>query len=420
MLDWRCWVLLLFLAGGSCVSLAAGSASILLPPDVRLNGARALGLGIPPVALSPAVLGGTGAQNPVWTGAESKDVQKNVLRGLYVPSLLVGANGTTRSLAKAYFGGRSSTQRGLEDFLKEAMNQQTPFGFVEFSPGFTLWRTGFSLFARTEVEGYVWRPAASIEETGDESLQSVSDGSSTPRILSLSGDSSQMDVNVKIHRGVRLSFSTPYKNTGVMAGVTVRPTWRSDFSGNVGLSEPLLTETAKELRKKFNETKGVPIDIALLVRVPKWAMKPSLGLMVEDMGNTTFKAASRSHQDFLQKANFSAGLSGWLFQQKAFSAQCTLAGHHLNDGRVAKFSTLGIGCETHVLGRTEGDIVTGAPLVLRAGVTRQGVSYGASWDMPFAALEVASSAVEVVGPVGTTPRPDRRYFLRLTVDASQP
>jgi len=190
-------------------------------------------------------LGGTAAQNPAWTGTESKDLQKDALRGLYFPSLLLGANGTTRALAKAYFGGKSSTQTALEDFLKEARNQQTPFGYIEFSPGFTLWRTGVSLFARTEVEGYVAPSSSAVSDTaGTETLKTVLDESTAPRILALSGEATQMDVNVKMHRGVRLSFSTPYKNTGVMAGVTVRPTWRSDFAGSVALSEPLVTDAA--------------------------------------------------------------------------------------------------------------------------------------------------------------------------------
>lgn len=403
------------------LSWAAGPVSVLLPPDVRLQGIRSLGLGVPAVALSPSILGGTSAQNPAWTGTESKELQKEALRGLYFPSLLLGANGTTRALAKAYFGGHSSTQKALEDFLKEARNQQTPFGFIEFSPGVTIWRTGLSLFAKTEVEGYVGASSSAVTGSASEgTAQPVLDESSVPRILSLSGDTSEMEVNVKMHRGVRLSFSTPYKNTGVMAGVTVRPTWRSDFSGSVPLSEPLVTQAAQDLRKKFNETRGVPVDVALVVRVPRWAMKPSLGLVVEDMGNTSYRAASSLHQDLVQKANFSAGLSGWLVQEKIFSAQCTFAGHHLNDGRVSKASTVGFGCEAHVLGRTEGDIVVAAPLTLRAGLTKQGVSYGVSWDMPFAALEVASATAEVAGPAGSQSRKDRRYFLRMTVDASQP
>lgn len=416
----------LFSTSALCVSLACfvpsgdSSAAELLIPDRNLRGIRALGLGVPAVSLTGVPQGETPLNNPAWTGFESKALQKSVLRGMIFPGLTLGANGTTRSLGRAYFGGRGSTQTAIENFLKAAQNEQTPYGFFEMAPSLTIMRFQWALFARTQVEGFVWQPSSDTNvQSSGVSNETASSRISTD-ILALTSIETQMSVNALVERGTAISFSTPYKNTGVTLGVTARPTWRSEFSGNVDLSDPLVAESAKNLRARFNETRGMPVDFGLNVRFPRFATKPSLGVKLDDVGDTYYRAANQLHQSFVQKSNLSAGIAGWLFQGKSASTQCTIAGHHLNDSRLLKVSTVGAGCEIHFRGQIEGDAVVDAPLILRFGGTKDGLSYGASWDMAFALLEVASTSVSVDGPLGSASRKDRRYFLRLSVDASQP
>jgi len=396
------------------------SAAELLPPDRNLRGIRALGLGVPAVSLTGVPQGETPLNNPAWTGFESKALQKKVLRGMIFPGLTLGANGTTRSLGRAYFGGRGSTQTAIENFLKAAQNEQTPYGFFEMAPSLTVMRFEWALFARTQVEGFVWQPSIDTTVQGGGVLSEAPDGRISTDILALTSTEAQLSVNALVERGTSVSFSTPYKNTGVSLGVTARPTWRTQYSGNVELSDPLVAESAKSLRARFNETQGIPVDFGLNVRFPRFATKPSLGVKLEDVGDSYYRAANHFHNSFVQKSNLSLGVAGWLFQGKSFSTQCTIAGHHLNDSRLLKVSTVGGGCEIHFRGQTEGDTIVDAPLILRFGGTKDGLSYGASWNTAFALLEIASTSVSVNGPLGFASRNDRRYFIRLSVDASQP
>jgi len=370
----------------------------LLPVVRDFQSLRGLGLGVTPVAMSGLSQGESAVVNPAWIGQEGKKKQKGLVRGFWFPSLTVGANGTTRSLAQAYFSGQRPSQERLENFLKAAKNEQTPYGFLSLSPGMTFGPMDLGLFARTRVEGYVWQPVES--------------------------NNSSMDVRASVERGARLSLSVPYKNTGVFLGASLRPTWRSDFYGYVELADPLVSEAAKDLRARFNESRGIPVDVSLVARLQKLRYKPTLGLKIDDFGDTRFKPSSSAHKALIQKSNVSFGLAGWMLQHRTLSAQCSLAGHHLNDGRVVMAERLGGGCEFHLFGQIENDVVSGAPVILRAGGQRDGLSYGLSWDMPFALIEFSSSAVRVDAPLNAGSafgsRVDRRFFLRLTVDASQP
>lgn len=399
-------------------------AQELLPPVRDLNGIRSLGLGIPSVALTGVSQGESALSNPAWVGQEGKNKQKSLLRGLWFPALTVGANGTTRALAKAYFSGQGSTQQSLENFLKASQNEQTPFGLFSMQPGLTLGPVHWGAFARVRVEGYVWQPTGTATATGD-SLSRVPDATDSlsnrvPLSLGTGSAASQMDVRATVERGTSLSLSVPYKNTGVFLGVTVRPTWRSDFNGSVELAEPLVSSSASSLKARFNETRGYPVDVGASVRLPQLMMKPSFGLKIEDVADTNYKAASAAHQSLIQKSNLSAGGAVWVVQAAKFAAQCSLAGHHLNDNRLEWVGKWGGGCEVHFMGQNEADVVSGAPVILRFGGYKDGLAYGLTWDMPFALVEIASSPARVEGPIGFAARLDRRYFLRLSVDANQP
>lgn len=402
------------LAGLSCGG--AAFAAELLPPVRELRGMRAWGLGIAPVAMA----GGSSQaetlyNNPAWVGVGGKASQKDVLRGLFFPGLTVGANGTTRALARSYFDGNGSTQRSIENFLKAAQNEQTPYAFLEIAPSLTIMSVQWLLFARAQVAGYVWQP--DLEPT------SVSEAPGTGRISTevfpLTSPVSQMSVNALVERGTALSFSVPYKNTGVNLGVTARPTWRTEYSGEVSLSEPLVEETVKNLRAKFNETRGIPIDFGMSVRLPRLTMRPIFGLKIQDVGNTYYRGVSAAHRDVIQRSQVSAGVAGWVIQEKNFASQCSFSGHNLTDSRLALVSVLGVGCELHLKGQVEGDIVVGAPLVARFGYNKLGLAYGLSWETAFAVVEIASQGARVPGPAGAEERLDRRYFLRVSVDANR-
>lgn len=397
-----------------------GKAGDLLPPNVALPGVRAKGLGVPPVALTGVAQGESSLHNPSWVGVETKAAQKRVLRGLYFPAVTLGANGTTRALGRAYFGGQGSTQTSIEDFLKAAQNAQTPFGMFEIFPSVTLWRAQWGLFARAHVEGFVWQPEATAVSSGQVLTADDGVGRISRDAFFLESPSSKINVSALLERGGSLSVSTPYKDTGLSLGLTFRPTWRSEYSGDVELADPLVSESAKNLQAKFNETRGFPVSLGLHMRFPRLALKPSVGLKLDDVGDTHYRAVSSSHQPLIQKSNLSAGVAAWMFQDKLLSSQCTLSGHHLNDGRVAKSRSIGAGCEILVQGQIEGDIVSGAPFILRFGGTQDGFSYGVSWDTTFAIVEMASTVAQVNGPTGFLPRADRRYFMRITVDANQP
>lgn len=414
--------LIFFLMGAAPLRVASGQE--LLPPVGDLNGLRSLGLGIPAVGFSGLSMGETAAANPAWVGQEGKNKQKDLLRGLWFPSVTLGANGTTRALAKAYFSGQSSSQQRIESFLKAAQNEQTPFGYFALQPSMTLGLVQVGAFARVRVEGYVWQPTETTlpSDGGLTDFPTVSGGLSGRLPMSLTGTAAaaKMDVRATIERGTSLSFSIPYKNTGVFLGVTVRPMWRSDFFGSVSLAEPLVSETASSLKAKFNETKGYPIDVGATVRLPKFSMKPTFGLKIDDVTDTRFVAVSSAHQTLIQKSNLSAGVSAWVLQNAKFGTQCGLAGHHLNDSRLEWAGKWGGACEMHLFGQTEADVISGAPVILRLGGTQDGVAYGLSWDMPFTLVEIASTPARISGPAGTSTRQDRRYFLRLSVNVSQP
>lgn len=392
----------------------------LFPPVRDMYGIRSLGLGVPAVSMQGVSQGESALTNPAWVGQEGKIKQNNILRGLWFPAATLGANGTTRSLAKAYFSGQGSTQLRLENFLKAAQNEQTPFGTFAIQPGLTLGSLHWGVFGRVRVEGYVWQaPTLNPVITNDGAI-AIGEGTlkNTPLVLSAS-DSTQMDVRATVERGTSLSLSLPYKNTGLFLGATVRPTWRSDYWGTVDLAEPLVSDSAKKLKAKFNETRGFPVDVGLAIRLPQIRMKPSLGMKIEDVSDTRFEAVSSAHQTMIQKSNMTAGLSGWLVQSPKFGSQCSVGAHHLNDARLTWNERWGLGCELHFLGQVEGDVIRGAPLIARLGGNQGGIAYGLSWDMPFAVVEIASHVARVDAPIGMAARTDRRYFLRLSVDANQ-
>jgi hypothetical protein len=290
-------------------------------------------------------------------------------------------------------------------------------------PALTFGPVQWSAFTRIRVEGYVWQPTETSLTTGSEmnGIPVMTDVLSRPQGMNVTGAAiDQLDVRATIERGTSLSLSVPYKNTGVHLGVTARPTWRSDYFGSVSLSEPLVSESAEKLKAKFNETKGVAIDAGAAVRLSKLRMKPVLGLKIEDISDTRYVAVNSAHQTLVQKSSLSGGVSGWLVQSSQFGTQCGLAAHHMNDGRVEWKGKWGAACEAYVAGQPQGDVIYGAPVVLRLGLTQDGVAYGISWDMPFALLEMASSVARVTGPAGYSTRTDRRYFLRLTVNVNQP
>jgi hypothetical protein len=392
-----------------------GFAAEQLPPSSSFSTVRTLGLGVTPVALQGLSYGGTSMQNPAWVGIDGKARQKEVLRSLYFPEVTLGANGTTRSLAKAYFDGQGSTQQSIEDFLKAAQNEQTPYGFFEIAPSVSFLSLQFSLFARVEVEGYIWSEQDSTTEQTDSINTGMMDD-----IFSLNGSGSQMSVRAEILRGARFAFSVPYKNTGVYLGVQVRPTWRSEYSGNVSLSEPLAEEAAKELKTKFNESGGVPFDLAATVRLPRVKLMPTFGVMVDDVGDTLFRAKLSNHQSLTQKSNLKVGAAVWVVRGKSVDIQCTVAGHHLNDSRVLGANKAGVGCESHIRGAQEADMVVGAPIVLRAGWNSGGLSYGGHWNSPLALVEIGSAPARVIGPAGFSDRRDQRYFVKVSLDVSGP
>lgn len=396
-------------------------AQDVLPPVRDIPTIRGLGLGISPVALSGLSHGESWLANPAWIGQEGNSKKKGIVRGVWFPNASVGANGTTRALARAYFGGQSSTKTRLEDFLKAAQNEQTPFGLFALEPGLTLGPVHWGTFARVRVEGFVWQPTtpATARADGLGSDSALPGVLLRPRALAADALGAQMQARATTERGTSLSMSVPYKNTGVFLGVTVRPSWRSEYFGAVELSEPLVSTSATQLRAKFNETRGIPIDAGMAVRLARLPMKPSFGLKIEDVADTRYTAVNAAHQSVVQKSNLSAGAAAWMMQSSKFASQCSLAGHHLNDRRFVWKERLGMGCEFHVLGQVEGDVVHSAPLIVRVGVNQEGLAYGLSWDTPLGFLEVASSGATVDGPTGQDPRRDRRYFLRLTVDANQ-
>lgn len=404
---------LVALEGG--ISAQWASAQELLPPVKDPSGVRALGLGVPAVALSGLSHGETSLDNPAWVGEEGKAKNAGLLRGLWFPSMTLGANETTRALAQAYFSGESTAQRRIENFLKASKNQQTPYGSFAFRPSLALGFVQWSAFMRARVEGFVWQPVSTGLSTTDQI-----DGSTDVAQTISTAAADQLDVRATIERGTSVSFSVPYKNTGVHLGLTVRPTWRSDYFGSVSLSEPLVSDSAQKLKAKFNESRGYPIDAGMAIRLSKIKMKPIFGLKLEDISDTRFEAVSPSHQTLVQKSNLSAGVSAWLIQSAKFGTQCSLAGSHLNDGRLNWAGKWGGACEFHVAGQNQNDVIYGAPVVLRAGLTHDGLAYGIHWDMPFALIEMASSLARVTGPSGYSSRIDRRYFLRLTVNANQP
>lgn len=386
-----------------------------LPPSRSFPDVRTLGLGVTPVALQGLSYGSTGFQNPAWVGLDSKLRRKETLRSLYFPEVTVGANGTTRSLAKAYFNGQGSTQRSIEDFLKAAQNEQTPYGFFELAPSISFLRLQMGLFARIEVEGYVWSESDSPTQEPDTFETGIIDD-----VFSLTGSNSEMQVRAEILRGARLAFSVPYKNTGVHLGVQVRPTWRSEYSGSVSLSEPLAEDSAKELKAKFNESSGIPVDLAATIRLPRVMLMPTVGVMVEDLTDTHYKAKLSNHQSLVQKSNLKIGAAAWIVRGKSIDVQCTVAGQHLNDSRVAGPDKAGVGCEGHIRGGREADVAVDAPLVLRFGWNSRGWSYGGHWISPVALVELGSASIRVAGPVGFSERIDQRYYLKLSVDVSGP
>lgn len=408
-----------------CV-LSSSFAQELFPYVRDFRSVRSLGLGIPAVGMSGVSWGESAEVNPAWVGQEGKDKKSDWLRGVWFPGATLGANGTTRSLAKAYFSGQGSTQEKLENFLIASQNEQTPFGYFSLNPGVGFGPVLWQAFARVRVEGYVFQPADALSGAiSTESGVLGADGSVDPlsgRIpLSLtSPPSPQMDVRATVERGTSLSLSVPYKNTGVYLGVTVRPTWRSDYWGSVELAEPLASSAASSLKAKFNETKGYPVDIGLAVRIPQLRTKPTFGLKIEDVTDTRFTGVSDSHQTMIQKSNILAGFSGWLMQTPGFSTQCGLAGHHLNDNRLELSGKWGGGCEFHLVGQVQGDVVNNALAIGRLGRSKDGWAYGLSLDLPFFVLELASSPARIDGPIGYGERSDRRYYLRLSVNAVQP
>lgn len=400
----------------SCVALQLeGFAAEQLPVSRSFSNIREFGLGVSPVALQGLSLGSTSAHNPAWVGLDGKARQKEALRSLFFPEMTLGANGTTRSLAKAYFNGQGSTQRSIEDFLKAAQNEQTPYGFFEVAPSVSFLRLQLALFARVEVEGYVWSEAEVAEEQSDTFQTGVIDD-----IFSLVGADSQMLVRAEILRGARVAFSVPYKKTGVHLGMQVRPTWRSEYSGSVGLSEPLAEETAKGLKEKFNESSGVPVDFAATLRLPRVKLMPTLGVMIDDVGDTFFRGQGSSHQSLIQKSNLKVGAAAWLVRGKSVHVQCTVAGQHLNDSRVSGVDKVGVGCESHIRGAQEADLVINSPLVARFGWSSRGISYGGHWSSPLALIEIGSAPVRVIGPATFPDRFDQRYFVKLSVDVSGP
>lgn len=411
------------------VCLAAGShfcaynpsdcfAAETLPVSRSFSDVRTFGLGVTPVALQGLSHGNAGSQSPAWVGLDGKARQKEFLRSFYFPGVTLGANGTTRSLAKAYFNGSGSTQQSIESFLKAAQNEQTPYGFFELAPSISMLRLQFGLFARVEVDGYVW----SASGTSTDQTQTLDNSPFGEEfgggVFGLSGSDTQMQVHAEILRGARLAFSVPYKNTGVHLGVQVRPTWRSEYLGNVSLAEPLATEAAKELKAKFNESHGIPMDFGASIRLPRVGFMPMVGLMIEDVSDTFYKASRDTNQSLIQKSNFKLGASAWLLRGKSVSVQCTVAGEHLNDSRVSGDDKLGVGCEGHVQGRQEADLIVDAPAVIRFGWNSNGLSYGAHWSSPIGLLEVGSGAVRVAGPAGFSQRHDQRYYFKLSIDVS--
>ncbi|MEY2987726.1 MAG: hypothetical protein RJB13_1247 [Pseudomonadota bacterium] len=402
-------------AGVGVVFPLLGLAAEQLPPSRSFANLRALGLGVTPVALQGLSHGSTSGQNPAWVGLDGKARQKETLRSLYFPEVTAGANGTTRSLAKAYFNGQGSTQQSIEDFLKAAKNEQTPYGFFELAPSLSFLRFQMAMFARVEVEGYVWSRSDSSSVQADSLETGDVDG-----IFGLTGSDSQMLVRAEILRGARLAFSIPYKNTGVYLGLQARPTWRSEYSGDVSLSEPLAEQAATELKAKFNESSGIPLDLAATIRLARVKLMPTVGVMVDDFSDTLFKANKNTHQSLIQRSNLKIGASVWAVQGKSVAIQCTVAGHHLNDERVSGVDKVGVACESHIRGNQEADMIVNAPMVLRFGWNSRGVSYGGHWNSPLGLVEIASAPVRVLGPAGFSERLDQRYFVKLSVDVSGP
>lgn len=416
--NWLAW-----LGAGACLSAYYSSdcfAAESLPVSRSFPDVRTFGLGVTPVALQGLPHGNAGSQSPAWVGLDGKARQKEFLRSFYFPGVTLGANGTTRSLAKAYFNGSGSTQQSIENFLKAAQNEQTPYGFFELAPSISMLRLQFGLFARVEVDGYVWSASGSSTQQ-NQTLDNGAFGEEFEGgVFGLTSSDTQMQVRAEILRGARLAFSVPYKNTGVHLGVQVRPTWRSEYSGGVSLAEPLATEAAKELKAKFNESHGFPLDFGASIRLPRVRFMPMVGLMIEDVSDTFYKAGKDTHQSLIQKSNFKLGASAWLLRGKSVAVQCTVAGEHLNDSRVSGEDKVGVGCEAHVQGRQEADVIVDAPAVLRLGWNSNGLSYGAHWDSPIALIEVGSGAVQVAGPAGFSQRRDQRYYFKLSIDVSGP
>jgi hypothetical protein len=383
----------LFLLGGFLQGVPCYAALVVPPTDLYLS-TRSLGMGDASVAVADsedAIL-----QNPAGIGfADRRHKDSNSPQSALFPNITAATNGFTFDQIQQYFDSSASNQaQTAQDNILNAAAGDIVYARASLFPT-VVWRhVQFGVLLDSQVSGY----------TTDYD---------TPQISTF--DSSQtynktFTLFTSSQAGAVLGSSIPLTKQGLTIGFSTRWAVRaSSLSILEANNDELLQDSVDNANNNINQTYGAALDLGIIMPIPRMSYF-KLAAAVQNVGDATYSPMSSSDENEVDKMAVNMGMSFNPTLARGVGVIFSFEENRINDPRILFRDKMRIGSELSLGSYTGRD----APLSLRGGYDMRSWSAGASLDVIFARLDVATYGEVVNTSNGYIV--DRRFAAKMTVE----
>jgi hypothetical protein len=368
-------------------------SSILIPPLPIYLGARPLGMGDAFVAVADdenAIF-----HNPAGIGSNNLK-SKSILKSASFPNISFSSNSFTSDLLVNYFNSYEYPSSIINKAVTNRDSSNIVFTRLSLFPNVVIGRLQLGVLVDSYVNGYT-----TILNSTQTSAYSTS-------ITPLTYDRTFTLIS-RDQYGPVIGFSYPFSRR-IILGLGSRFMQRSTKMNTIEANQyGAIDASNKASDKNVNFTYGFAFDTGIILPIQD-SINTKIAFSFLDVGDTTYKAASSTSNNEVEKMNIKGGLSISPEISKNVGTIFSIEEERINDPRVDDRNKLRAGCEFSFGEKTGAN----APFSARLGYGMQTFSAGMSIYILFANLEIATYGESV--PINNGYVIDRRYITKLTVD----
>ncbi|KAB8038842.1 hypothetical protein GCL60_08255 [Silvanigrella paludirubra] len=368
-------------------------SSILIPPTPMYLGARPLGMGDAFVAVADDE--NTIFQNPAGIGLNNLK-SKSILKSASFPNISFSSNAYTTDLLGNYFNSFEYPSGIINKAVTNSDTNNIVFTRLSLFPNVVIGRFQLGILVDSYVNGYTTK-SNSIQTSAYSTSASPLTYDRTFTLFSRDQYGPVMGFSYTFSRHIVLGLGSRF-----MQRATKMNTIEANQNGAIDASN-------KASDKNVNYTYGFAFDTGIILPLYD-SINTKIAFSFLDVGDTTYKAASSSSSNEVEKMNIKGGLSISPDISKNVGTILSIEEERINDPRVDDRNKLRAGCEFSFGEKTGAN----APFSARLGYGMQTFSAGMSIYILFANLEFATYGESV--PINNGYVIDRRYITKLTVD----